>query len=188
MGTDHQMKFWRFFWLAMSLVSSTGAFAYSGGNSLSCKSQHTRNAFSLVRSNSPGWTAPSFSLTIRGKTYTIATQDDSKSWGETIHNAPMGLIYVTANNLEEKGAENRISITVQAIPRTVKAYDHNGRQIKWSLKDEQSESGCYDSNGKATFKALIGGSYLLEDEGGSLKSVEPILMDCVLTYNSGMAC
>jgi hypothetical protein len=51
------------------------------------------------------------------------------------------------------------------------------------MKDEKNE--CYDTNGKATFKGIFHG-YLHSND--TPVDLDTQIMDCELTYDSGMAC
>ena len=169
-------------------LTSTVALAHPGGHKLMCKSTAQSGGkqvteFTLTRSNGINWYAPKFSLKIDGKQFDFASEDESSNYGETFHNTPMGVITVTANNFKEATSVNYGSFSVVAIPNTVKAYDPNGQPVKWNFNDEKDE--CYDTNGKAKFKAIFKGSLRTDRKD---IPVDTEYMDCELEYNSGMAC
>jgi len=169
-------------------LASTIAMAHPGGSSLTCKSASNSGSkqvveVSLDRSNGLGWYAPTISITIDGKKLTMTTPDAMQSYGETIHDSPLGVITATADNSNEKKAAVSGYISVMAIPATVKAYDSGGNLVKWDFKAEKDE--CNDSNGKATFQGIIRG-YMYD--GKTNTSLDTQILDCELTYDSGMAC
>jgi hypothetical protein len=175
------------------LIATSTAFAHPGGHSLTCKSavksgSKQRLEFTLSRSNGTGWYAPSFSVTVNGQKTEIETADETRSYGETFHNSPLGVITVSANNMNGTDL-NEIWAHITAIPSTVKAFDSAGKTVKWSFKKEQDE--CSDANGSAKFKGIIHG-YLRTKANQPEKTtdinLETQIMDCELTYNSGMAC
>jgi hypothetical protein len=173
----------------MTLVS-TAALAHTGSHTLTCKSAAKSGSkqivqFSLRRSNSEKTYHPEYSITINGKKFEFATEDDDRNYGETFHNSPLGVITVTADNYYDENSANTALFSITAIPGTVKAYDTDGKLVKWNLKQEQEEDYCYDRNGKATFKGLLKGSL---NTGDKSVPVDTQIMDCELSYNSGMAC
>ncbi len=175
------------------VLSTSNAFAHPGSHGLSCKSaaqsgSNQQLVFTLSRSNGTGWAAPSFSVTVNGQKTDIETTDEMQTYGETFHNSPLGVIRVSANNMN--GTQpNEIWATVTAIPSTVKAFDSEGKPVKWTFEKEKDD--CSDSNGKAKFKGIIHGT--LRTNANSAEKATDInldtqIMDCELTYNSGMAC
>lgn len=177
----------KFFALAFAFVS-TAAFAHPGGHSLTCKSAARSGStqqvtFNLSRFNGPGWVEPEYSVTIDGKLYEFKGTDPNFTYGDTFHNSPLGVINISANNYEEPNAASQSSFQITAIPSTVQAFDVDGNKVIWNIKDDQDE--CYDSNGKAIFQGTIKG-YV--DDAGNYIHVDTQIMDCELTYDSGMAC
>ena len=175
--------------LALSLAPAL-AFAHPGGNSLVCKSAKRSGSkqvveFTLARSNGTGWYPPEFSVTVDGKKTEFKNDDETQSLGETIHNSPLGVILVTADNTGVENAPIYGQFQVTAVPSTVKAYDTDGKLVKWNFNAEKSE--CYDSNGKATFKGVFKG-YIYENGRSEGQNLDVQVMDCELTYDSGMAC
>lgn len=167
---------------------STAAFAHPGGHSLTCKSAARSGSaqqvtFSLARFNGPGWVEPEYSVTIDGKLYEFKGTDPNFTYGETFHNSPLGVINISANNYEEPNATSQSSFQITAIPSTVQAFDVDGNKVIWNIKDDQDE--CYDTNGKAIFQGTIKG-YI--DDAGTFIHVDTQILDCELTYDSGMAC
>lgn len=173
------------------LFASAPALAHSGGHSLVCKSAKNSGSkqvveFELRRSNSTGFMGPSFSITVDGKKTDATTDDIMLGYGSTFHNSPLGLIRVTADNSEDAEAKNNVFVSVTAIPATVKAYNTEGKRVKWTL--EQEKDDCGDANGRATFKGILRGSIKEDKDGPTTTVVEPQIMDCRLVYGSGMAC
>ena len=169
-----------------SLIS-TAAFAHPGGHQLTCKSAKNSGSkqaieFLLKRSNGSGWFAPTVEVTTNGKKMLLATPDENNNYGTTFHNSPLKVITVTVEVPYEKNINYGI-LSVVAIPQTVKAFDNQNKPMKWSLESEKDE--CNDSNGRATFQAIIHGSVRNND---SAVDVDTQVLDCELTYNSGMAC
>lgn len=166
---------------------STTAFAHPGGHSLVCKSlpnAKRKLELSLARSNGTGWYPPSFSIAVDGKKHEFTTDDEMKTFGSTFHNSPLGVIVVTADNSGDDQDGTRFGyFQVVGIPSTVKAYDPQGKRIKWS--PELEKDACVDANGKATFKGMIRVEFR---EGQDSFELEGEPMNCELTYNSGMAC
>lgn len=177
---------------ALTILLASSAFAHPGGHVLTCKSAKNSGGkqaltFTLQRSNGTGWYAPTFSVTVDGKAYEIATTDVMKTYGQTIHNSPLGVIAITAEDWDD-ALTTLGSFSVTAVPKTVKAYDHDGKLVKWSLKAESDD--CNDANGKAKFKAVFHG-FMSSGPTTDHKTTIPLdteLMDCELDYNSGMAC
>lgn len=179
---------------AFSLVLATStAFAHPGGHGLICKSAAKSGSkqqltFTLSRSNGTGWAPASFSVTVNGQKTEINTTDEMKSYGETFHNSPLGVIVISANNMEGT-MPNEVWATITAVPSTVKAFDSEGKPVKWTFKKEQDE--CSDANGSAKFKGIIHGTLRTnanQPEKATDINLETQIMDCELTYNSGMAC
>jgi hypothetical protein len=173
--------------VALLLVPVT-AHAHPGGHTLVCTSKKGAKQsvkVELSRMNGIGWAGPAFSITVDGAEHDFSTEDEMLSFGETVHDAPLGIVHVTADNSEDKTATTWGHFTVTAIPRTVKAYDSDGKRRKWSLADERADPSCYDSNGKATFRALFVGG--LGDSSGST-DLDAQILDCELAYDSGMSC
>jgi hypothetical protein len=173
--------------LVLTLVSSA-ALAHSGSNTLTCKSAAKSGSkqvveFVLHRANSEHSYAPTYSITIDGKKFEFTTDDDMKNYGETYHDSPLGVITVSADNYYETNSVNTGILRVVAMPNTVKAYDSEGKLVKWSMKEEETD--CYDRNGKATFKGLFRGFL---NSGDKNIPIDTQIMDCELEYNSGMAC
>lgn len=175
----------------MIALTSTAAFAHPGSNTLTCKSARNSGSkqnvqFELHRMNGPGWVSPEFSVSINGKKYEFKPEDETKSYGDTIHNSPLGVIMVTADNSADEAATISASFNVTAAPSTVKAFDNEGKPVKWTLRSEADE--CNDSNGKAVFKGVFKGYLLNRQKDSSVLNLDPQIMDCTLSYNSGMAC
>jgi hypothetical protein len=174
--------------LILTLVSSA-ALAHTGGHTLTCKSAAKSGSkqvveFVLHRANAERVYAPEYSITINGKKFEFTTDDDMKNYGETYHNSPLGVISVTADNYYEENSVNTAFLRVTAIPASVKTFDSAGKLVKWNFKDEKKDD-CYDMNGKATFKGILKGQI---NSGEKSVPVDTQIMDCELTYNSGMAC
>lgn len=176
--------------LSLVFIIASNAHAHPGGHELQCKSalnsgSNQKLIFTLNRSNGLGWYPPAFSLTVNNKKYEFITDDEMKNFGKTFHNSPLGVIYITAENNEDEEASTKANLSITAIPETVKAFDYKGNPVKWNFSEEKSESTCYDSNGKATFKGVFHG-YMHSDDSNI--PVDTQIMDCELTYNSGMTC
>jgi hypothetical protein len=178
--------------IALSLISAS-AFAHPGGHTLTCKSASKSGSkqnvqFLLSRANAVGLVAPFYSVTIDGKKTEFKPEDEMKSFGETYHNSPLGVITVTATNREDEKASALGNFSVVAIPNSVKAFDPRGKLVKWRFNNEKD--ACYDANGSAQFKGIFHGYLYIK--GSSDQNQKPDLdtqiMDCELTYNSGMAC
>jgi hypothetical protein len=170
----------------LSALSNT-AFAHPGGHKLVCKSAKNSGSkqkieLSLSRSNGLGWYPPTIELNVENKKFQLTTPDEMNYYGSTSHNSPLKVIIVAAEvPFEEK--TNTGYFSVVAMPDSVKAFDIENKPVKWSLKAEKED--CNDSNGRATFQGIIHG-YLNAD--GSEINIDTQIMDCELTYNSGMAC
>nr|BDT29710.1 hypothetical protein BHI3_31760 [Bacteriovorax sp. HI3] len=161
---------------------STAAFAHPGSHRLSCHSALNSGAKQdvsvfLTRSNGKGWAAPTIKISLNNKEVVLNTPDDMDNYGSTFHNSPLKVVTVTAE-VPESGY-----FSVIAMPETVKAFDIDGNPVKWNFEAEKDE--CNDTNGSATFKAIING-YIYQD--GADDKIETQILDCELTYNSGMAC
>lgn len=167
---------------------STTAFAHPGGHKLVCQSAKNSGskdkvAISLYRSNGKGFFAPIIKVSINQKEILLHTPDDLDNYGTSFYNSPLGSITVSAEvPFEEKTNNGHFKIV--AIPKTVKAFDPEGKPVKWSFKAQKED--CYDTNGSATFKAIIDGYIYFEGTDG--KQIETQILDCELTYNSGMTC
>lgn len=172
----------------LSLISlvAVQTLAHPGRHSLSCQSVKTANSksisFSLERSNGTGWFAPGWTVVVDKKKYEFNPTDENKDYGETIRDVPLGVVYISADNIND-GETNQGSFSLMAIPNTLKM---NGLIPKWNLRNEKDP--CYDSNGKATFNGIFRGT-LVQGEGKQLElDLGPVLMSCRLEYDSGMAC
>lgn len=175
------MKLSAFFsMLVTTLLLAPAAFAHPGTNTLTCTAKNGVTAFRLHRFNSTGWMAPLMDVTYQGKTYNFRPEDEENTFGETIHDSPMGIIYVTAGVRDPQYS----NFTVKAIPQTVQAFDMDGNPVKWDLQKANDE--CSDSNGKAKFQGVFKG-YMQLDSKTTL-DMDAQIMDCELEYNSGMAC
>jgi hypothetical protein len=173
--------------LALTLAS-TMALAHPGGHSLVCKSASNSGSkqavvVDLSRSNGTGWYAPTISVEVDGSKFVLTTPDEMKNYGDTFHDSPLGVITVTADNNEEKNAAITGYFSVVAIPSSVKAFDTDGNPVKWDFKAEKDD--CNDSNGKAQFQGIFRGNI---NSGKKQISIDTQIMDCELTYDSGMAC
>lgn len=175
------------------LITTSPAFAHSGSHSLICKSaarsgSNQKLVFTLSRANGTGLVAPSFSVTLNGQKTEIETTDEMQSYGQTFHNSPLGVITVSADNMN--GTQpHEIWATVTAIPSTVKAFDSNGKPVKWTF--EKEKDSCSDSNGKAKFKGILHGTLRTSanvPEKAKDIELDTQIMDCELIYDSGMAC
>lgn len=170
------------------MLTSTLAVAHPGGHHLECKSAANSGStqkieFKLDRSNGTGWFAPDITVTIDGAAHKMTTPDEMKSYGETNHDSPLGVITVSADNSRDKKAAVSGSVSVLAIPATVKAYDTEGNLVQWNIQQEKDE--CNDSNGKAVFQGIFRG-YIID--GKKNINIDTQVLDCELTYDSGMAC
>lgn len=169
-------------------ITSTAAFAHSGGHELTCRSaknsgSHQPIKISLARANTVGLWAPKISIAVKRKKHTLDTQDDMVSYGETFHNSPLGVITVTVSNRDENTAVVFGGFSIVAIPNSVRAYDPQGRPMKWKFTDEKDD--CYDSAGRARFHGIFRGH--LKSYGKDIP-LETQVLECELTYTSGMAC
>ncbi|MGZ3790122.1 MAG: hypothetical protein ACXVLQ_16420 [Bacteriovorax sp.] len=166
---------------------SNTAFAHPGGHKLVCQSakhsgSNQKIEISLSRSNGTGWYAPTIEMSVENKKFKLTTPDDMNNYGTTFHNSPLKVITVTADVPIEKNT-NAGYFSVVAIPGSVKAFDTENKPVKWSLKAEKDE--CNDTNGRATFQGIIHG-YLNVDSSDIY--IDPQILDCELSYNSGMEC
>lgn len=178
--------------LTLSLVS-TAALAHTGAHRLTCASAKNSGSkqkveFQLSRANSAGLIAPVYSVTIDGKKTEYTTDDDMKTLGNTINQAPLGVINITATNYIEEEAPVRGEFSITAIPSTVKAYNADGRRVRWSFEGEKDS--CNYANGKAKFQGIFHGIMTNKNANGEDISTpaDTQIMNCVLEYNSGMAC
>jgi len=172
--------------VAAVAVVPVSASAHPGGHTLTCKSLAGAKpvvALELHRSNGTGWFGPSFTITVDGAAHDFTTADPMLSFGSTTHDAPLGVILVTADNSEDTTATARGGFTVTAIPRTVQAFGADGKRAQWRIDDEND--GCHDSRGKARFRAAFRG--WLKD-GAPETDLDAQVLDCELDYDSGMAC
>lgn len=168
--------------VALLLVSAT-ADAHPGGHHLTCTSEKGAKQsvqLDLSRMNGVGWAGPSFTITVDGTAHEFTTDDEMQSFGSTTHDSPHGVIVVTADNRADTAATEHGGFTVKAIKRSVKAYDVDGKRVRSSAA-ATDDDGCYDSNGKATFRARFRGWI-----GGD--KLDAQILDCELDYDSGMAC
>ena len=164
-------------------LASTAAFAHPGSNSLKCTSAAKSGSKQVItlaigRANGTGFAPPSFEVTVNGQKTEIQTSDEMKQYGETLHNSPLGVIAVTANNWDDETARDILTVSVMAIPATVKAFDPNGKPVKWSLKRE--EDSCNEANGRATFKGVMSG-YLKTNVKDDKSSKETTLKPPIVT-------
>jgi hypothetical protein len=118
-----------------------------------------------------------------GVAHEFTTDDEDKSFGSTTHDAPLGVILVTADNGEDTTATAHGGFTIKAIPRTVKVFDNEGKRVTWRIDDENDE--CHDTNGKALFRASFRGWL---NDGTAASTLGAQLLDCELDYDSGMSC
>lgn len=168
--------------------TSVVVLAHPGGHHLVCKSAKSSGSkqaleIDLNRSNGVGWYNPEISVKVNGQSMAMTTPDVMNSYGDTFHDSPLGVIIINVDNSQEKNVAVEGYFSVVAIPSTVHALDEDGKPVKWNLKSEKDE--CSDSNGKATFQGVIHGSV---QSGKSSFDMDPQILDCELTYDSGMAC
>ncbi|MGZ3694447.1 MAG: hypothetical protein ACXWQO_09700 [Bdellovibrionota bacterium] len=173
--------------LALALASTT-AFAHPGSNSLSCRSAAKSGSkqkleVTISRSNALGTFAPVISVTLDGKKYVLTTEDEMKNYGDTFHNAPLGVITVTGSNENEENAQTQGYLSVVGVPSTVKAYSQDGKRVNWTFEGEKDE--CNDSYGKGIFQGIFHGHLRAKEVYINLDAQ---IMDCELTYNPGSAC
>lgn len=166
---------------------STTAFAHPGSHKLVCQSAKKSGttqkiAIELRRSNGTGYSNPTIDVTIENKKIELTTPDEMNNYGTTFHNSPLKVITINAEVPYEKNS-NTGYFSIVAMPETVKAYDMDNKPVKWSLENEKDE--CNDSHGRATFQGIFRGHVY---ESGSDNLIDTQILDCELTYNSGMAC
>ncbi len=166
---------------------STPAFAHPGGHKLVCQSAKNSGSkqkvqVSLSRANGKGWANPVIEVNVDNKKFELTTPDEMDTYGNTFHNSPLKVVTVTAEVPFDTGITSG-HFSVIAIPETVKAFDIDNNPVKWSFEAEKDE--CNDSNGRATFQGIMRGYLYINEEQ---TDVDTQIMDCELTYNSGMAC
>lgn len=174
------------------ICGSSMALATPGWSRLTCYSSVNSGSkqklvLSVQRYNAAGLTSPEIKVSVDGKIYKLDTPDDMNLYGETVHNSPLGVIRITADNWRtEHGTLGFFSVT--GIPSTVKAYTTDGKPVQWSLDAEKQE--CYDENGKATLKGIFRGMLELvpKERRPEMIPLDVQVMDCELEYNSGSAC
>jgi hypothetical protein len=167
-------------------ISQT-AFAHPGGNTLVCHSAKQSGSsqkieLSFSRSNGPGWYEPDLEMNIGGNKFKLTTPDEMSLYGATFHDSPLKVISDSAEVPYDDNTNNGF-VNVVAIPNTVKAFDSGNKPVKWSMKKEKEE--CYDTNGRATFQGIIQGHVYVDKKE---INVEAQILDCELTYDSGMSC
>lgn len=178
--------------LTALILFSSAALAHPGSSILVCKSATNSGASQkiellLKRMNGVGWAPPIIELKINNQKYVFSTPSEESNYGNTFHNSPLHVITATADvpfsdNPKEVDVSGQLSVI--AMPETVKAYDFENKPVSWSLEAEKDE--CYDTNGSATFQGVIKG-YLSPNQTDYI-NVETQVLDCELSYNSGMAC
>lgn len=164
---------------------STAAFAHPGGSTLICKSFSGAKQMvelSLKRSNGIGYFNPQIEINVDKKNFVMTTPDEMNNYGHTFHNSPLKVITATVE-VPYEDTNTAGSLSVVAIPESVKAFDWEGNTVIWSMEAEKDE--CNDVHGKATFKGIMRG-YIYT--GGESTNVEAQIMDCELTYDPGMSC
>ena len=171
----------------VSLVVLVGVqtFAHPGSHDVTCRSISAAGVkpieFTLTRSNGVGWAPPSWTVVMDKKKYKFEPSDEMKLYGETVRDVALGVIYITADNIND-GKGDQSSLALMAVPSSVR---QNGRIPTWSFKHEKDP--CYDSNGSATFQAIFSG--MLQPAGAQTSTeIAPVMMACKLQYDSGMAC
>ena len=169
--------------VALISLAAFQVFAHPGRHTLSCKSIPAKGSkaidFSLTRSNGIGWFAPSWTVIIDKKKYEFAPKDEMKEYGESIRDVPLGVIYITADNVED-GEANQGRFSLMAIPGSVKM---NGLPPKWSLKNEKDD--CHNLNSEATFNGIFRGFL---KQGEKDLNLDPVMMSCKWVSDAGMAC
>lgn len=168
-------------------LASHNAYSHTGKSQLICKSAKNSGStqsveISLIRSNSLGYSAPIIDMTIDNQKFKLTTPNEMKSYGTTLHNSPLKVIAINVE-VPSKTSANTGYVSVLAIPETVKAYDIDNKPVQWSLESEKDE--CSDANGRASFQGIIHGQV---NANSSEIRVDTQIMDCELTYDSGMAC
>lgn len=173
--------------ILLAALSGT-AHAHPGGHLLVCKSAIDSGSkeaveISLRRSNGTGWFAPQIDIKIDAKQFRLTTPKENSNYGVTFHNSPLHVITIDAEVPFMSNKKNSGYFSVIAMPNTVKAFDYNNNPVEWSLEAEKEE--CNDTNGRATFKAIFHGYFHNFSE-----EVRPEIqvLDCELTYDSGMSC
>ena len=171
--------------LSLTLLA-TQAFANPGKSSLVCTSQAgAKEAIKveIARYTSKGTLAPTVQVTVNGKVYKAVTSINS-NYGETIHAAALGNIFVTAaNDRVSKGIQ--IYTGVMSIPGTVSAKYVNGE----AASDKTQFGACTDSYGSANFQGVLDEEGIIIRESGKPDViVAPQTLDCELTYDTGSAC
>lgn len=167
---------------------STNAHAHPGGNKLVCKSAKISGSrqkleILVARANGKGWINPTIELNVDDHKFQLTTPDEDNNYGTTFHNSPLKVITINAEVPEIENT-NYGHFTIIAIPKTVKAFDTENKPMKdWDLNAEKE--GCHDTNGRATFQGYINGYMNVEN---SIMSIDTQILDCELSYNSGMAC
>jgi hypothetical protein len=169
-------------------IISSSAFAQPGSNTLVCKSAANSGSkqkleFYLFRSNGIGWFAPKIEVKIDDHKVQLKTPNEKSNYGLTFHNSPLKVVTVTAD-VPFKEKQNTGFFSVVAIPETVKAFDRENHPVKWTWELEKEE--CSDANGKAKFQGIIHGQLYLDNS--ERPEIDAQIMDCELSYNSGMAC
>ncbi len=174
----------KFLWVvALISLVSVPIFAHPGGHNVDCKSIPAKGSksieFHLGRANGLGWTPPSWTLVIDKKKYEFKPEDEMKGYGETVRDVALGLIYITADNIED-GEANQGSFSLMAIPNSVKI---KGLPPKWSLKNEKDD--CHNLDSEATFNGIFRG---LLKKGEKDLNLDPVMMSCKWVSDAGMAC
>jgi hypothetical protein len=172
------------------ILFSSFALAHPGGHTLTCKSAKKSDAqqsleISLTRSNGKGWYAPTVTVKADGKKYTLDTPDEMENYGDTFHNAPLGVIRITFENYNDNTALTFGGFSIVGIPSTVRAFDYQGHAVRYDFKTHKAEDGCYDTRGTARFQGVVEGQ--LNSKKKDI-SIETQILDCELKYDSGMAC
>lgn len=168
-------------------IISHSVFAHPGSSTLICKSAQAllpkQNVEVFIkRANGTGWGSPIIEVSVSGVKTVLSTPDDMSNYGETFHNSPLKVIRVTA--IVPDGEESNSGIfSVVAMPQSVEAFDREGNPVNWSLKAEDDE--CYDVSGKSIFKGIIKGQFKKE---ANETQIDSQILDCTLSYNSGMSC
>ena len=169
-------------------IISSSAFAQPGSNTLVCKSaanSHSKQKLEifLTRSNGIGWFAPTIEVKIDNRKVQLTTPNEKSNYGITFHNSPLKVINVTAD-VPFKEKENTAFFSLVAIPETVKTFDSENNPVKWTWELEKDE--CSDANGQAKFQGIFHGQLYLDNS--ERPEIDSQIMDCELSYNSGMAC
>jgi hypothetical protein len=156
----------------------TPVLANPGSYTVNCQAK-TPHAikFSITRMNDINWQAPKFSLNMDKKQFKLSSPDASKTYGETVKDIPLRLIYLTATNMSYP--KNNYTLVLKGIPNSVKSNS----KVKWSL--QQQKNPCYDKNGNASFKSILSGQVT---NNGKTTKISPTLLQCTIEYDSGMSC